>query len=205
MSSRYVDQRVATARPGRPPTLTKAERQSLILEAAEQVFTEIGYGAATMEEIARRAGMSKKTLYALYSDKRSLFAALISDVDFPFAALPTGAVPSRAELRKQLLTLSALAVGERQVEMTRLVISEAKQCPELAEEFHDRVIRRTERYLADALHAYGKKDDTAATLVGAILGDQHLRMLLGVKPLSRQRVEALLDNAIDLMLPNPRN
>jgi len=189
------------ARPGRPPTLTQAERKRLILDAAEEVFTEIGYGPATMEEIARRAGMSKRTLYALYPDKRALFVDLIGDVDFSMVEPPLGRAPNRAELRKHFLTLSEFAVGRRQVEMTRLVISEAKQCPELAEEYHDRVIRKAERNFADTLRAFGKRDDAAATLLGAILGELHLRMLLGVEPLSRRQIGTLIDSAIDVTLP----
>ena len=79
---------VEKPRRGRPPALSPEERKHRILEAAESVFTDIGYGAATMEEIARIAGMSKRTLYSLYPDKRSLFADLISDIDtYPAGAL----------------------------------------------------------------------------------------------------------------------
>ncbi|MGP0180056.1 TetR/AcrR family transcriptional regulator, partial [Escherichia coli] len=53
-------------RRGRPPALSLDARRRLILEAAEEVFFASGYGAASMEEIARVAGMSKKTVYGLY-------------------------------------------------------------------------------------------------------------------------------------------
>ncbi|WP_191909018.1 TetR/AcrR family transcriptional regulator [Hypericibacter adhaerens] len=46
---------------------------------AEKVFVEQGYGAASMDEIAQDAGMSKKTLYQLFDTKEALFAAVITD------------------------------------------------------------------------------------------------------------------------------
>lgn len=176
-----------------------------ILEAAEHVFTEIGYGASSMEEIARKAGMSKKTVYALFSDKRAVFAALISHVDAEAAVTQNlKRVKTRAELRNQLVALSEFAVGRRQVELTRLVISEAKQCPELAEEFHERIIRTSERNLTDAVRLFTKRNDTAAELLGAVIGDLHLRMLLGVKPLSRRAMADHIQKALDLLLPATR-
>lgn len=192
----------AAARPGRPPVLSEEVRRGRILQAAEQVFVEIGYGATTMEEIARTAGMSKKTVYAHFPDKRALFSALISDVAAnPILDEPVKTARSRAELRRVLMSLSGLALGKRQVELTRLVISEAKQCPELAEEFHERVIRKAETYLMDVARAYTKRDDTTVNVIGGILGDLHLRMLLGMKPMTPKQLEAHFEIVIDLLLP----
>uniref|UniRef100_UPI00262968AD TetR/AcrR family transcriptional regulator n=1 Tax=uncultured Rhizobium sp. TaxID=155567 RepID=UPI00262968AD len=68
---------------GRLPVMPEDDRRQLILRAAEKVFTASGFGAATMEEIAKRCGMSKKTLYKLFPDKMSVFAALIDSHDNP--------------------------------------------------------------------------------------------------------------------------
>ena len=64
-------------RPGRP---TQAEAERLgeqLREAAVEVFLEHGYGGASMEAIARAAGITKQTLYSRYSDKRAVFAEVI--------------------------------------------------------------------------------------------------------------------------------
>ncbi len=63
-------------RPGRPLAYSIIERRRLILAAAERFFFEQGYGASTMEEIARAAEMSKKTLYQFFSDKEAVFSEL---------------------------------------------------------------------------------------------------------------------------------
>jgi TetR/AcrR family transcriptional regulator, mexJK operon transcriptional repressor len=64
-------------RPGRP---TQAEAERLgeqLREAAVAVFLEYGYDGASMEAIARAAGITKQTLYSRYPDKRAVFADVI--------------------------------------------------------------------------------------------------------------------------------
>lgn len=215
MSSHIEMKQIAGAertRRGRPPALTAEMRRQRILDTAERVFTEIGYGAATMEEIARGAGMSKKTLYGVFSDKREVFTALIHDIDgYPNGALEFDPANSRKELRARLLTLAQVALSRRQVEVTRLVISEARHCPELAEEFHTKAMRKGRTYLARALQSFVDAnpsivihdiETTAVTLFAAVLGDLHFRALLGEKPVSRKRLEAHVDSCLDLVLPN---
>jgi TetR/AcrR family transcriptional repressor of mexJK operon len=215
MSSHLKIKQTAEAerpRRGRPPALTAEMRRQRILDTAERIFTEIGYGAATMEEIARGAGMSKKTLYGVFPDKREVFTALIHDLDgYPSSALEFDAANSRKELRARLLTLAEVALSTRQVEVTRLVISEACHCPELAEEFHAKAMQKGRAYLARALQSFvdaspsiviENVEATAVTLFAAVLGDLHFRALLGEKPVGRKKLEAHIDACLDLVLPN---
>ena len=200
------------SRRGRPPALTAEMRRQRILDTAEHIFTEIGYGAATMEEIARGAGMSKKTLYGVFSDKREVFTALIHDIDgYSNDALEFDAASSRTELRARLLTLAQVALSKRQVEVTRLVISEARHCPELAEEFHAKAMQKGRTYLARALQSFADAnpsivihdiETTAVTLFAAVLGDLHFRALLGEKPVGGKKLKAHIDSCLDLVLPN---
>lgn len=55
------------------------KRREEILKAALDVFTEKGYGAATMPEIAKAAGIAAGTLYLYYPSKRELFVAVVKD------------------------------------------------------------------------------------------------------------------------------
>ena len=60
------------------PTQDEAKRLDLaVREAAVQTFLEMGYAGATMESIARAAGITKRSLYARYADKRAVFADVI--------------------------------------------------------------------------------------------------------------------------------
>lgn len=187
-------------------------RRQRILDAATTVFTAIGYGAATMEEVARAAGMSKKTLYGMFPDKRALFTALISVIDvYPIEALHSDPANSRTALRERLFALAKLALSKRQVEVTRLVISEAHRCPELADAFHAKGVEKARAYLANALQSFQDAnpameirdiESTAVTLFAAVIGDLHFRALLGEKPVSRRKLEAHINKAMDLVLPN---
>ena len=54
-------------------------KRDAILEAAARVFFESGYAAASMDEIAREAGVSKQTVYSHFGAKEALFGAFIRD------------------------------------------------------------------------------------------------------------------------------
>lgn len=56
------------------------EKRRRILDAARDVILMHGFRAATMESIARAAGIAKPTLYAQFADKEALFEALIEDL-----------------------------------------------------------------------------------------------------------------------------
>jgi hypothetical protein len=77
----------ARSKRGRPRQIGETERRQLLLDAAEQVFVDQGYTAASMDDIARRAGMSKKTLYQIFDTKESLFAAVIASRREALAAI----------------------------------------------------------------------------------------------------------------------
>jgi AcrR family transcriptional regulator len=73
----------------------QAERtRELILDAARAVFLESGYGAATIEAIARRAGVGLSTVYAVLGSKRGILAAL--------AGTPAGSADRQELLREAL-------------------------------------------------------------------------------------------------------
>ncbi|GAB3011592.1 TetR/AcrR family transcriptional regulator [Mycobacterium bourgelatii] len=67
---------MATRR-GRPTQLEARKLDLAVREAAVATFLEMGYAGATMEAIARAAGITKRSLYARYPDKRAVFADVI--------------------------------------------------------------------------------------------------------------------------------
>jgi AcrR family transcriptional regulator len=193
---------------GRPPVYSETERTRRILQAAEQVFTTVGYGAATMEEIARAAGMSKKTLYGLYPDKRHLLAAVtVAAEDFPWEdADRTPLADPVAELRHRLLAATGFALTPRQIRLTRLLISEAEHVPELADNFHDRVMRKCQAYLEAAVERVIEDGggpeiedvrEMTMALLGAALAELHLLALFGkAEILESRQIAAHVDAAL---------
>lgn len=67
-----------SARLGRPSAADAARKQAQLLEAALDIFLARGYEQATMEDIARAAQMSKRTLYSRYADKQAIFLAAVT-------------------------------------------------------------------------------------------------------------------------------
>src|ERR1700721_2818182 len=64
---------------GRPQVRPDDETRQVIYEAARHEFAGSGYAATSMETVARRAGVSTKTLYRLVPNKASLFEGMVSD------------------------------------------------------------------------------------------------------------------------------
>ena len=60
---------------GRPSRLQSQDKRNSLIEAAREVFSNKGFDAATTDEIASRAGLSKRTLYKWYPEKAALFSA----------------------------------------------------------------------------------------------------------------------------------
>jgi AcrR family transcriptional regulator len=58
---------------------TKQANRAAILEAAREVFSDIGYGAATVRDVIRRTDLAAGTFYNYFPDKESVFRALIED------------------------------------------------------------------------------------------------------------------------------
>jgi AcrR family transcriptional regulator len=130
--------------------LTPAEREARIkamLDAALDVFLERGFDAARLDEVAKRAGVAKGTLYLYFASKEVLFEELIrSIIVSPFQA--AGEEMLERDLSSEMMLRGMLAwarteiLGTRRKDIARLIISEAGRFPDLAAFYHREVISR---------------------------------------------------------------
>jgi AcrR family transcriptional regulator len=135
----------------------KEARPAEILVAALDVFRERGFAAAPLDEVARRAGVSKGTLYLYFPSKEAIFKALVRESVLPNilraeeAARHFQGSPSR--LLRELLTGfgQLITSDERLSAFPKLIISEAGNFPELARFYLDQVINRAFRLLIGIL------------------------------------------------------
>lgn len=67
--------------PGRPRKLPVEEQRALVLSAARQVFAAHGVHGATIEQIAREAGLNRQAVYELFGDKGAVFARTVADTE----------------------------------------------------------------------------------------------------------------------------
>lgn len=109
-------------------------RREAIVEAAAQLFQEVGYGQASMNELAKRVGGSKTTLYAYFPSKESLFEAVIRTHATSHLSEATeglkadaakGAPVTEALMRFGERMLTVLTNDARALAVYRLVIAES--------------------------------------------------------------------------------
>jgi AcrR family transcriptional regulator len=120
------------------------DRPREICSAALEVFSEKGFAAARLDEIARRAGVSKGTLYLYFKDKEDLFRAVVRDTVAPnidtIRTLIEGADLSFADVVRMLLARFAFLTTQVRVgAVAKMVIGESRNFPELAKVWHDEV------------------------------------------------------------------
>lgn len=171
--------------------MPEQDRGRLLCEAAESVFIRDGYAAASMDEVARQAGMSKRTLYQVFPSKAALFEATIA------AAVAPLHLDTELERESDLgIALSGILEASarhllslRQTAIFRLMISEGQRSPELAEALHRVIIGRgasaLQRRLATAMRDGEVRLDDAAMaarfLFGMAVGPIQIKMLLGLR------------------------
>ncbi|WP_439815382.1 TetR/AcrR family transcriptional regulator [Zavarzinia sp. CC-PAN008] len=127
----------------------KAQRPAEIVDAALDEFIERGYGSASLESIARRAGITKGTIYLYFANKQAVFNAVVSHHVQPLFQEAEQAIAgfqgSTVDLLREHLrqTYIRLVTQEREREMLRLLISEGARFPELTEIYHREVVSRS--------------------------------------------------------------
>jgi AcrR family transcriptional regulator len=187
--------------------------RSRILAAAFEAFTQSGYAAASTLEIATRAGVSKRELYALVGNKQQLLLACIAERAQRFtvpADMP--ALRDRKSLQAVLTSFGGTLVREISdpavISVFRLAISEAQQAPEVARTL-DSSGRETSRaalrdIMARAVGAgliTGRPAELAEQFAGLLWRDLLVSLLLGVvkRPSARDIAKRAADAAADFL------
>jgi AcrR family transcriptional regulator len=142
-----------TARP--PRRRRKEARPSEIVAAAMAVFAQEGFGRARMEDVARRAGVAKGTVFVYFPTKEDLFRAVAQSVlSANFEGLEAAAAAPDLSLDSfvPLLLGHAARAGETGVPaIARILIAEARVFPDLAQVWHDEVVARMLAILTAAI------------------------------------------------------
>jgi AcrR family transcriptional regulator len=176
---------------GRPRQMLETDRRRHLIAAAADLFLHKGYHATTMDDVARCAGMSKKTVYQVFSSKSELLDALLSDWFAPFTApIEADDQPPRQVLTDALLRLANYALSERQVLLMRLLIAETSLSEDIAIALDRQCMGRGKGALEQWLAAQAaagvlKIDDpkeAANMLFFTVVGDFLLRLLLRKRP-----------------------
>jgi AcrR family transcriptional regulator len=134
----------------------KAARPAELIEAAVEVFAEKGFAAARLEDVARRAGVSKGTAYLYFPNKEALFKAAVQDLVVTRIAMGERDVAewrgSSVELLRRVLEQWGQVIRSRQGGLLKLIVAEARNFPELGAWYHREVAERGQRLLHAVLN-----------------------------------------------------
>ena len=198
---------------GRPQVRPDDETRQIIYEAARHAFADGGYAATSMEAVARRAGVSTRTLYRLIPNKASLFDGMVTDrLDRTLASVDLNAI-DHAEIEEALyaalMACAELTLDEEVIALQRMVLQEAGKFSDIAGMFYRNGIQRITAALADWLRVQQKRglidlddiDEAAGMLLGMVASAPRRAAMFGGVPLPpRSQIEARVRRCAALFL-----
>ena len=135
-----------------------------ILDGARKVFMDLGFDGASMNEIARAAGVSKGTLYVYFADKNRLFEAILEDEALQKSKVVYNLDPKR-DIETTLREFGRAYIGAMcrpgGGSSIRTVMAIAERMPDIGRQFYENVLAKTFSRLADYLRARRGPDDLA--------------------------------------------
>jgi AcrR family transcriptional regulator len=198
---------------GRPQLRPDQETRQIIYEAARHEFAGNGYAATSMETVARRAGVSTKTLYRLIPNKATLFEGMVSDrldrflSDFHLHAADQ--VDIGEALYAALMACADLMLDQEVIGLQRMILQETGKFSDLAGTFYNNGIKQTAAALADWLRMQEKRglivlddaDEVAGMLLGMLSSAPQRAAIFGGVPMpTRPQIEARVRTCVKLFL-----
>jgi TetR/AcrR family transcriptional repressor of mexJK operon len=126
---------VIPRRGGRPSKADAEQLADRIVDAATELFFTLGYGATTIEAVAQRARISKRTFYHRFENKSALFSAVVHrtiERMRPPADVPLLRGANLAEILRGLADLILrAALSPPAIELHRLIVAESSRFPDL--------------------------------------------------------------------------
>ena len=207
----------AAADTERPVARRSARKQQAILHAARDLFLQKGYAGTSMDQVALKAEVSKVTIYTHFTDKQTLFIAVVT------AAIDEAKAGSQSlvdqlgnstdlelDLRDFARQHVALVTQPHLIQMRRMIISEAHRFPDLARAWHRVGPERAHATLAgqiDKLVARGQLQVPDSLVAAQLLNYLILSVPLNEamftgreKPYSRRYLNRYADEAARVFL-----
>jgi len=134
----------------------KDARPKELLSAALDVFVEHGFAATKLEDVAKKAGVSKGTLYLYFKNKEELFKAvvretIVPDIEQAEKLLADFQGDTKELFKEMIFNWHKRISGEKMAGICKLMFAEASNFPELAQFYHAEVIQRNELMMIQVL------------------------------------------------------
>lgn len=191
---------------GRP---RDAGKNSAIIDAASDMFLERGFDGTSMDAVARRAGVSKQTVYSHFSSKEQLFGDAIHaaiSAYYPDRALAEVENHTlEADLRAVCYQLATLLMSDRAIAMFRLLVTAAAKSSRLGEILWQSGPADIQKQLAAFLQTWVDKgalkienpEKAGQQLVALVKEPAHFKISIGIQPmLTAEEINACVDDAI---------
>jgi TetR/AcrR family transcriptional repressor of mexJK operon len=120
--------------------IRQGRKYEQVLDGARAVFVQMGYERASVDEIARVAGVSKATLYAYFPEKRLLFTEVYRTEILRLADSAvelSGANPPEIALREAARRILAYLTSDFALAMYRICVAETPRFPEIGQAFYE--------------------------------------------------------------------
>jgi AcrR family transcriptional regulator len=167
-------------------------RNNKLQKVAANLFLKHGYDGVTIDRIVETAGGSKSTVYSEFGGKCGLFIKSIENLcresNESLAQIDYEGLDLEQSLKKLGFQILKLITSKRSVELHRLAIGEAMNCPEVGEAWYTHGPARTasfimavlERHRGELRHTTARQERIAVMLHDSLTGDILNRHLAGI-------------------------
>ena len=190
-------------------------RNGRLHKVAADLFLKRGYEGVTIDKIVEVAGGSKSTVYSEFGGKCGLFISSIENLcresNEPLAKIDYSGLNLEESLKKLSFHILKLITAKRSVELHRLAIGEAANCPEVGEAWYTHGPARTASFIRSLLESRREElrktgvpiERMAVMLHDSLTGDVLYRLLAGVGQHENDAsLERLASTAVDVILGN---
>jgi AcrR family transcriptional regulator len=207
-----MSKRTPRAIVAKPRQRRKEARPGEIVQAALDLFIERGFGATKLEDVARRAGVAKGTLFVYFPTKPDMFRAVaraILTVNLDQLQRATAGLDRPlTEFIPALLTQAANVGETRLPALLRLLISESRAFPDLAQVWHDEVVSKVLDLLVAAIERGQARGEIrpgnprlhAFSIIGPMLAGTLFREIFGESGAEVPDLQALAVQHVDTVL-----
>lgn len=184
-----------------------------VLKGASKVFLRDGFEGASVDDIAREAGVSKATLYSYFPDKRLLFAEVTLDQCRKQTERIMAEVNLDSPVRDVLTaighTLLDFVYSDAGIRMFRVVLGETERFPELGCAFYKSGPAYGRKAMTDLFLASNARGEThidnpdfaASQFLEMCKTDHWARVMLGVKDkVTKAEIDAVVAESVEMFM-----
>lgn len=173
----------ATRGPGRPPGTKAAETRKRIVRAAREVFSEVGYDAATFESIAARADLTRPAINHYFRNKQALYREVVDDTHATIMQTSVEQAVLQDTLLQQIGVFMALVIAaDTDRSAARFMVTsvmESHRHPDLCDPEQDLAVK-TRAFIEKVVSEALERGELAADTDVPALVDMMLAVLWGM-------------------------